>query len=142
MFSPSSLFDLFCENERKGGNKTNKQKAQQIKTLFWRARYIGNLKRELKGGERSAEPGGTSTSNGGACSWTTGTWNESVKETAPGGSWLSPSFVVLTTKGQVTGLLGEPHAPLRALTAHPGVRGGCAAWCNLYMASMCKATTP
>lgn len=50
MFSPSSLFDLFCENERKGGNKTNKQKAQQIKTLFWRARYVGNLKRELKVG--------------------------------------------------------------------------------------------
>lgn len=38
MFSPSSLFDLFCENERKGGNKTKKkkEKAQKIKTLFLR----------------------------------------------------------------------------------------------------------
>lgn len=42
MFSPSSLFDLFCENERKGGTK--KRKAQKIKRLFLQDRQIGKLK--------------------------------------------------------------------------------------------------
>lgn len=38
MFSPSSLFDLFCENERKGENKTKQKKAQKIKMLVLRDR--------------------------------------------------------------------------------------------------------
>lgn len=155
MFSPSSLFDLFCENERKGGNKTKqkkKEKAQKIKTLFLRDWQIGKLKKLTQRWECSTVPAwggdpaaGTPPRNGGSCSWRMGKCNESFKETAPRRS-SAFAFIYIARHKETSlpifrGSLAQSHNFIFLIVMHapPSVRG-CTAWCNFYRALMCTVT--
>lgn len=132
MFSPSSLFDLFCENEKGETKQTNKKKrkAQKIKMLFLQDWQIGKSKKVnwRLGVQHSASMGwghslGPPPANGGLADGGWGDAMRPLKRQLPGAQWLLPSLVWLTTKnGSLFSVETKHHLALtflRVMLAHP-----------------------